>query len=191
MHAITKTLGYHVDSPSLAPFLGRAPKNRRINAYDEDQDIDIFAAGASEIKPAWRKSYAPRNKSRAALDEAVEPPEASGSERAQEAVAAAGPSVNIGHTRGSRFHVLARVSVKDISLWVPPGKPVSVLGTRLVLPTRPRASTGDPACSYPLVAFSRHLAKLCELVDMGVVCCITQSHICHDRVFRCRHSSRK
>ena len=123
LHVITKTLGYHIDTPSLAPFLGRVPKKRHIKVYDDDQAIDIFTSGQREAKPAWRKAYAHRSKSRAALDHTANPSEMIETKNRASLVPAVDlPSMlNSLDARGSRFHILTRVSVKDISLWVPPG----------------------------------------------------------------------
>lgn len=118
---VTRTLGHHADSPALAPFLGRAPKQRVIHAYDEDQPVDIFGgAGTAQKKAHWRMPYPHRNRARAALDEVVEPPALSAAPPA----AAPPPEGQRAapHLRGpvSRFHMMARVSVQDRSLWIPP-----------------------------------------------------------------------
>lgn len=122
---VTRTLGYHVDSPTLAPFLGRVPTKRRINVYNEDQVIDISSASKpGPTRAVWRMSYTHRNKARVALDEVVEPPPPvatpplecpSATEEIQSSI---GPSLG----SGSRFRIAARVSIQDISRWITPGK---------------------------------------------------------------------
>ncbi|TFY62462.1 hypothetical protein EVJ58_g3849 [Rhodofomes roseus] len=76
---VTKTLGFHKDTPALAPFLGREPKKRLINVYeDPDEVLDILdesgvPANSLVARKGWRKPYSHRNIARAELDEI--PPE--------------------------------------------------------------------------------------------------------------------
>jgi len=67
---VTRTLGYHADTPALAPFLGRAPKKRMINVYEDPNiEIDILSRegelqGRTEGKRGWRMAYNHRNTAR-------------------------------------------------------------------------------------------------------------------------------
>lgn len=120
---ITQTLGYHADTPALASFLGRAPKQRRIHSYDEDLLVDIFASeGSTQNKLHWRMPYPHRNKARAALDVVVEPSALT----AEPSVGQPPPPnfevVPLPRAPVSRFHIMARVSIQDLSMWIPPGK---------------------------------------------------------------------
>jgi hypothetical protein len=118
---ITRTLGHHADTPALAPFLGRVLNRRVIRAHDEDAPVDIVGAGPEAPRKArWRMPYSHRNTARAALDEVVEPP-ASADERAG-ARRESGADMPLWNGPVSRFHVMARVSVKDVSMWIPPGE---------------------------------------------------------------------
>ncbi|TBU51099.1 hypothetical protein BD310DRAFT_982933, partial [Dichomitus squalens] len=80
--AVTRTLGYHADTPALAQFLGHAPKKRRINnaRANEDDPVDIedvSAGSGQQPRSRWRKRYVHRNVARKELDEVVplsEPP---------------------------------------------------------------------------------------------------------------------
>ncbi|KAF7795617.1 hypothetical protein EIP86_006782 [Pleurotus ostreatoroseus] len=118
---VMRTLGHHVDSPALAPFLGRAPKSRHIKTYEEEKKIDIFGFDGSVSKPSWRKPYAHRNNARSSLDQVVEVPQPLtsvprvGGKTSDQPTSTAGPS----HAPKSRFRVAARFSVSDISLWIP------------------------------------------------------------------------
>ena len=129
---LTKTLGYHKDTPALAPFLGREPKKRVINVYDDpDEELDILGDSAGPTNSlvavrGWRKHYSHRNTARAELDEASPDPAEPPSERTandhshSQTPVDLGPSAAIG-VASSRFHIVARVKVADSSLWIPPG----------------------------------------------------------------------
>ena len=129
---LTKTLGYHKDTPALAPFLGREPKKRVINVYDDpDELLDILddSAGPTNSLAArrgWRKHYSHRNAARAELDEvlpnsAEHPVVHSPNDHPHcQTPAEFGSSAAVGVT-SSRFHIVARVKVADSSLWIPPG----------------------------------------------------------------------
>jgi hypothetical protein len=66
---LSRTLGHHVDTPALAPFLGRAPKRRNISTYDENAPVDID--GRPHVIPQrrqWRMPLTHRSRARPALD---------------------------------------------------------------------------------------------------------------------------
>ncbi|EIN12796.1 hypothetical protein PUNSTDRAFT_124482 [Punctularia strigosozonata HHB-11173 SS5] len=118
---LSQTLGHHEDSPALAPFLGRAPKRRCINVYDEDNDIDITGGINSDTRheaAAWRMLYHHRSN----VEEGDEPIDISTDWEVplQEAVML--PATAGGVPRGgqSRFHMAARIIVADRSVWIPP-----------------------------------------------------------------------
>ncbi|KAI0647961.1 hypothetical protein C8Q79DRAFT_906409 [Trametes meyenii] len=127
---VTKTLGYHADTPALAPFLGRAPKKRRINVRANEDDfvnIDDYGSGTgSRPKRVWRKPYAHRNVARKELDEVVplNDPNKPTDEAASEGPLPGGPSGELNTQAlqalsGTRFHINARVQVADYSLFIP------------------------------------------------------------------------
>ncbi|KAH9841474.1 uncharacterized protein C8Q71DRAFT_884337 [Rhodofomes roseus] len=126
---VTKTLGFHKDTPALAPFLGREPKKRLINVYeDPDEVLDILdesgvPANSLVARKGWRKPYSHRNIARAELDEIppeqpAEPPD-DHDERSQDQTPVANGTSAMG-IASSRFHIVARVKVADSSLWIPP-----------------------------------------------------------------------
>lgn len=124
---ITRTLAHHADSPALAPFLGRGAKQRTIHVHNEDHPVDIFGdAGSAHQKTHWRMPYLHRNKARAALNEIVAPPTLS-ADKASERSAPANETV-APFIPGpmSRFHMTARVSVRDLSFWIPPSESYDV-----------------------------------------------------------------
>ncbi|RPD62519.1 hypothetical protein L226DRAFT_330040 [Lentinus tigrinus ALCF2SS1-7] len=129
---VSRTLGYHVDTPALAPFLGRAPKQRQINVRaDEDDPVDIQGSSGSsglQARSMWRKPYNHRNAARKELDEVVplsdlpatideKPDEGDGE---GEEHAAKGERSRLQMLSGTRFHIAARVQVADYSLFIPP-----------------------------------------------------------------------
>ena len=123
---LTRTLGHHEDTPALAPFLGRVPKPRRINVYEAEEAVDIFdeAQNRPGRAGAWRARYAGRSEVQAPTiaqreDEPV--PASQDSTQSQTDELPDAPHA-IPQGVGSRFHILARVAVEDLSLWIPPGQ---------------------------------------------------------------------
>lgn len=130
---VTRTLGYHKDTPALAPFLGRALKRRVINVYgDEDEVVDIVGnssgsdAGFQRGRHKWRMPYNHRNIDRPELDGVVHPTLVSENvdDPPHRGSANANPQPMTPAPQGvitSRFHIVARVKVADHSLWLSPG----------------------------------------------------------------------
>jgi|SRR5882762_7134829 len=116
---LLKTLGYHKDTPALAPFLGRAPKRRCINIFDDNEDVDIDGSSLTD-KVSWSMSFPHRNKARPELDVMTD------ISSIPEPRTEPGSSVQLANvpnnTSGTRFHIIARVVVSDRSLWIPPGE---------------------------------------------------------------------
>ncbi|KAI0632214.1 hypothetical protein C8Q77DRAFT_1158877 [Trametes polyzona] len=134
---LTKTLGYHADTPALAPFLGRAPKKRCINVRaNEDERVDIEdMSGGSGLhrQRVWRKPYAHRNIARKELDEIVplgDIPSNTSDAQPEPAREISGQSDGtevkdksvLQTLSGTRFHINARVKVADYSLFIPPNR---------------------------------------------------------------------
>lgn len=125
---LTRTLGHHIDTPSLAPFLGRESKRRSIRVYDEDVEVDVLGSKATTKSSSWRMHYTHRSKARASLDEIVQtpvkPPDVEEVLPAAPSIKeplAPNPSIPMFYGPGSRFHITARVSIQDLSLWIPTG----------------------------------------------------------------------
>ncbi|VDC01353.1 unnamed protein product [Peniophora sp. CBMAI 1063] len=127
---LSRTLGHHIDTPALAPFLGRDVKRRTITVHEEDADVDIENVSRPGAH-SWRKPYVHRSKAVPALDvSSPEPgPEArvlpwtsaqARPEVAESSIPSTLPVV------GSRFHFTARINVGDRSLWLPPRSRESV-----------------------------------------------------------------
>jgi hypothetical protein len=114
---LSRTLGHHKDTPALAPFLGRAPKKRCINVYEEeDADVDIVTVPlVSESKP-WRMAYTHRNKARPELDIIADSTD--GPTDAQHSSRSIVPT----EAATSRFHITARIVIADRSLYIAGGK---------------------------------------------------------------------
>ncbi|KAI0339014.1 hypothetical protein BDW22DRAFT_1336945, partial [Trametopsis cervina] len=122
---VTRTLGHHIDSPALAPFLGKESRRRDIHVYEDDAVVDVIAVDGTSSRSPWKMHYTHRSKARASLDEIVEPPSE------PPAVEAVNPSSEIetpGVSQpvvlppglGSRFHIVGRVNMQDFSVWIPP-----------------------------------------------------------------------
>jgi hypothetical protein len=126
---LSRSLGYHKDSPALAPFLGRAPKRRCINVYDEDVDVDLGEERTSSSLPplGWKMHYGSRSCVAEHLEDDVTEDlvSLSSTEKEHEHEMADSslhqPSLgDVGETR-SRFYVTTRIVVADRSLWISPG----------------------------------------------------------------------
>lgn len=123
--ALSRTLGYHIDTPALASFLGREPIRRGVMVWDPDAavDIDSFDDEKPRAKPRWRMPFSHRNIFRDTTPSASAP--------VSPQVPSAGPALlpqSNGHvnslpTASSRFHIVTRIVVVDRSLWLPPGAP--------------------------------------------------------------------
>ncbi|KAI0335802.1 hypothetical protein GY45DRAFT_1316533, partial [Cubamyces sp. BRFM 1775] len=171
---VTKTLGYHIDTPALAPFLGRAPKKRCINVRaNEDDPVDIEdMSGGSGLhkKHTWRKPYAHRNVARKELDEVVPLSELPGNvpavQEEQEDTDAKDEGAEQGAKdqsvlqmlSGTRFHINARVQIADYSLFIPPNRrsaehPDHTYRWRLVITS--------PSYSLPISSILRKVTIAC------------------------------
>lgn len=120
---LSRTLGLHADSPSLAPFLGRAPKRRYIHVHNEEQDVDIISIDGQQAnvppnsmeqrRPQFHMNYPHRSAARPELDRTIELE--TNATAKTEATDVAGFLPN---TLASRFHITARVRVEDRSLYL-------------------------------------------------------------------------
>jgi hypothetical protein len=108
---LSRTLGHHAETPDLAPFLGRASKRRGITAHAENIPVDIESGRGVSVRRRWQKPLFHRSRARPALDVAIPVEEPAGRFT---------PNAS-SVTQGSRFHVVARVTISDRSLWVPIG----------------------------------------------------------------------
>ncbi|KAJ7133392.1 hypothetical protein C8R44DRAFT_772329 [Mycena epipterygia] len=118
---LSRTLGYHMDTPALASFLGREPIRRGVTVWDPDAVVDINALEDEKprTKPRWRMPFSHRNIFR------DDPPPTS--TPAPPEVTAVGPilpaqsnaPVNGLPTSSSRFHIVTRIIAVDRSLWIP------------------------------------------------------------------------
>ncbi|KIJ64656.1 hypothetical protein HYDPIDRAFT_40390 [Hydnomerulius pinastri MD-312] len=158
---LSRTLGLHVDSPALAQFLGRAPKRRCINVYNDQEDVDIMTGNGEahsqdlHITPAdekqltkrFRMVYPHRNTARADLDLMLDVHMTTGSEVASHSAHMA--LLPAGSTT-SRFHITARVRLEDRSLYLTDGRRAE-LGSQCQY--RWMLGVTAPSYSLPLVSF--------------------------------------
>ncbi|KAJ7774622.1 hypothetical protein DFH07DRAFT_986648, partial [Mycena maculata] len=120
--ALSRTLGYHIDTPALASFLGREPVRRGVMVWDPDAvvDIDGLEDEKPRAKPRWRMPFSHRNifKDVAMVAPASSlvpaPPEAGSPAPSLTGIPNGLPKAN------SRFHIVTRIVVVDRSLWLPP-----------------------------------------------------------------------
>ena len=126
---LTKTLGHHEDTPALAQFLGKEPKRRIINLYDEQ--VDILSGvdpppSSSRSTRNWKMQFVHRSEAHSILTQSAEISQTSSGEEIQddpreEKVSTSKPVI---HGTGTRFHISARVKVDDRSLWIPLGNSI-------------------------------------------------------------------
>ncbi|KZT25417.1 hypothetical protein NEOLEDRAFT_1133801, partial [Neolentinus lepideus HHB14362 ss-1] len=119
---LTRTLGLHKDTPSLAPFLGKAPQRRCVNVYNEEEDVDILGGIQPTLQQRrrphdWHKSYQHRNQARPELDVVLEVPNSVADQLLDNSSRPA-QTVPL-DAAGTRFHIMARVIIADRSLWIP------------------------------------------------------------------------
>ena len=125
---LSRTLGLHAESPSLAPFLGRVPKRRCIHVHDEEEDVDIFTLdkpphssgvdyGIERISSRFSMTFPHRNAARPELDLAIDLE----AKAATKMEAVDDPASILSNAESSRFHITARVRVEDRSLYLSKG----------------------------------------------------------------------
>ncbi|KAJ6593395.1 hypothetical protein B0H19DRAFT_1246172 [Mycena capillaripes] len=116
--ALSRTLGYHADTPALASFLGREPIRRGVVVWDPDATVDVdgFDDEKPRAKPRWRMPFSHRNTFRDTLVPLISTPPLS--------EAPVPPPQNnssvLSTANSSRFHIATRIVVLDRSLWLPP-----------------------------------------------------------------------
>ena len=137
---LSRTLGHHKDTPALAPFLGRAPKKRCINTYDEDQNVDIDIDNVGLKKNPWQMSFPHRSSARPELDIVADVSELLDSHTSPPKGNGHRPMSLPSGASGTRFHILARVIISDRSVWIPLGQccsfPVTTVLTVSIHPDR-------------------------------------------------------
>ncbi|KAI0027781.1 hypothetical protein K488DRAFT_15597, partial [Vararia minispora EC-137] len=118
---LSRTLGHHADTPALAPFLGRTARRRAITVHGEDEPVDIIGAVEASPQRAWRKHFMHRSVARPTLDavdiDAHAPAHARSETPTSLPESGARTPIDGG---GTRFHITARITVSDRSLWLPP-----------------------------------------------------------------------
>ncbi|KAH8104757.1 hypothetical protein BXZ70DRAFT_613963 [Cristinia sonorae] len=150
---LTRTLGYHEDTPALAPFLGRAPKQRCINVDMPDQYVDPFSntTETSILAKRWRARYAGRSEIVAPVTPEEDIVTLSSPKVLQQTVDEQPDSEQtISQHVGTRFHIVARVGVEDQSFWITPGKRLQSAPHHT---HRWRLSVTSPSYSLPLTSF--------------------------------------
>ncbi|TFK52648.1 hypothetical protein OE88DRAFT_1658023 [Heliocybe sulcata] len=158
---LTRTLGLHKDTPSLAPFLGKAPPKRCVNSYNEDEDVDILgdlesARPQRSTARAWHKPYQPRNTARPELDVALDVSNVIAVPLSEQATR---PLRSVpSNSAGTRFHIMARVIVADRSLWIPPERRASAAPSHT---HRWMISVDSPSYSLHISTFLHKMTVSC------------------------------
>ncbi|KAJ6544654.1 hypothetical protein DFH09DRAFT_1088519 [Mycena vulgaris] len=120
--ALSRTLGFHMDTPALASFLGREPIRRGVVVWDPDAvvDIDGFDDEKPRARPRWRMPFSHRNvfKDGPSSSDVLPPPTSAPPMHPPQSNVAA--PTNGMPTASSRFHIATRIVVVDRSLWIPP-----------------------------------------------------------------------
>ncbi|KII86700.1 hypothetical protein PLICRDRAFT_55615 [Plicaturopsis crispa FD-325 SS-3] len=163
---LSRTLGHHKDTPALAPFLGRAPKKRRINVDEPVTMIDIVNQDRKTGHTRWRMPYTHRNPPHREFDADVDllkhtPPQALSTEEeartllplTKDVMPAAPPHELALRTR---FHILARIGVCDYSLWVSPERRAHDDQTH-----RWMLSVDSPSYSLDITSFLAEMTVTC------------------------------
>ncbi|KDR79044.1 hypothetical protein GALMADRAFT_224295 [Galerina marginata CBS 339.88] len=125
---LIQTLGFHGDSPALAPFLGKEVVRRQIKVCEEDCEVDfesVPAFSSQRHSRPWKMSFTPRN-----FAEYSEEDSGNGTLEFMDP-----PKGDMGFDKGgivrkpentenvisgqSRFHFMTRIIITDRSLWIP------------------------------------------------------------------------
>ncbi|KAJ7089777.1 hypothetical protein B0H15DRAFT_271421 [Mycena belliarum] len=120
---LSRTLGYHIDTPALATFLGREPIRRGVVVWDPDTvvDVDGFGDEKAHAKPPWRMPFSHRNVYKdIPSTTSTEVASAPGSHLSVLRPLLNAPGPANGLPASSRFHIVTRIVVMDRSLWIPP-----------------------------------------------------------------------
>ncbi|KAL0961169.1 hypothetical protein HGRIS_006141 [Hohenbuehelia grisea] len=137
---ISRTLGHHIDTPALAPFLGKTVRRKQIKVWCEDEDVDIDDCSSSrwentlsrsrKIRRTGHKRSSPIEVDDTVITSALphpssQPVHAPGPETGDvlqdtpEVLETINPVAPAHSAQGSRFHMVARVVVSDRSWWTP------------------------------------------------------------------------
>ncbi|KAF8582829.1 hypothetical protein K439DRAFT_120063 [Ramaria rubella] len=153
---LSQTLGFHKDTPTLAPFLGKKVKKKCIHVYDNSEPIDIISCDDNP-PPSTRPPCVMRN--RAMRKKGDEPSIyllTLASEKTSDTEALEHISSDPLDGQASRFHVTRRVLVTDRSLYLPEDKRHPVSHTH-----RWQLSVSAPSYSQDITTFLSRLIVTC------------------------------
>ncbi|KAG7092695.1 hypothetical protein E1B28_009026 [Marasmius oreades] len=125
---LTRTLGWHSDTPALAQFLGKEVTRKSIKIWDEDADVDVEGLDETthqnSTRRRWRMPYLHR--SRVKEDPTAESVGDSISpvlHQNSKSHLTKSDSITVRpHHETSRFHITCRVIITDHSLFIPEGR---------------------------------------------------------------------
>lgn len=138
---LTETLGLHEDTPALAFFLGKEPIRRGIKVYQQDEIVDVDGFSDNRdltLKDHWRLRFAQRGDIHRTEEVEMEEPAnqagfdpagpTSRSKSMESGTVEDYQKLSSHGTLGAvtRFHFTTRVVVTDRSLWIEPGKPLTI-----------------------------------------------------------------
>ncbi|KAF9265598.1 hypothetical protein L218DRAFT_997542 [Marasmius fiardii PR-910] len=125
---LTRTLGWHSETPALAQFLGKEMIRKGIKVWNEDQDVDVDGLNETAqqgLKPArrrWRMPYLHRSRvTESEVVDSVGGKAFSALQSHQEPNVGKSDTIAIHshHESSSRFHITCRITVADHSLFIP------------------------------------------------------------------------
>ncbi|KAF8633222.1 hypothetical protein AX15_001457 [Amanita polypyramis BW_CC] len=116
---LTKLLGLHEDTPTLAPFLGKSPVRRGIKVYDEDDIVDVVSLEHQNTTGHWRLPLYPRNAASQRVHRCEAEVVSDGRKNVKPRLILDQPPTSL-NTARSRFHFVTRIIVTDRSYWIPP-----------------------------------------------------------------------
>lgn len=131
---LSRTLGLHLETPALAPFLGKTAHRRCINVVEQgpvDVDSEETVTAAT-----WRMPFSHRNRARAELEPDVEVSDIEDDLVTKEKTEI---TKDLSELSSTRFHIVARVLVADRSRWLAAGASVPIISYRL--PSHPSETT--------------------------------------------------
>ncbi|KAL0066435.1 hypothetical protein AAF712_006477 [Marasmius tenuissimus] len=120
---LTRTLGWHSETPALAQFLGKEATRKGIKVGNEEQDVnvdDLLESGPSlASRRRWRMPYTHRSsmKHGSITEHTEEETSAAITEESQ--LASSSTAIQPDPSSSSRFHITCRITITDHSLFIP------------------------------------------------------------------------
>ncbi|KAF8527474.1 hypothetical protein BU17DRAFT_81645 [Hysterangium stoloniferum] len=157
---LSQTLGFHMDTPMLAPFLGKEVKKKKIHVWDDEDVVDILSQDSLIEPPPSTCIIKLRSRKNATTDWSVNDA-ALAAEQNGNVCASLSSLPETSGNQMSRFHVTRRVTVSDRSLYLSESK----------RPTSASSHTHRWQLSISTPSYGQHISTF---LDRFTVTCITQ-----------------